>query len=545
MRNFRIRGAVRGIVIGVICILFLCVGCASSTESGVSGTLDSLEGDGVNQVVIALSEEPEEGFDPCVGWGRYGSPLIQSTLITVDENMEIAYDLATDYTVSSDGKTWTFQIRDDIYYSDGTKLTVEDIAFTFETAKNSGSVVDLSVMESVRTIGDTTVEFTLKESQITFLYTVAQTGIVPEASYDARYYENPIGSGPYTLLQWDKGQQVILGINEYYYGEMPEIEQVTILFMEEDAAYLAAQKGLVDVAITNSNYYNNEIEGMTLQNFETIDNRGLTLPVLPDTGETTAEGYEIGNDVTSDIAIRQALSYGIDREVLIAYCLNGYGTPAYSECDGMPWSNEAAIVEYDSAYAIALLEEAGWVLNESTGIREKDGAEASFTLLYNADDSTRQALSLAVSTEAAKLGIAIEVYGTSWDDIATRMYSDAVLMGWGSQNPIELYYLYHSSNMGVDYYNPENYSSEITDFYIEQAMGATEFETAMEYFQLASWDGETGISTLGACPWVWLVNVDHLYYVADGLDMGEQKIHSHGHSWPVLSNLNEWEWVES
>lgn len=528
-------------IIGLTLVSCLCWGCANNTNQEIEV---SSESSSKEQVVIALSEEPDEGFDPCVGWGRYGSPLIQSTLVTVDENMEITYDLAVDYTISEDGLTWTFEILEGVLNSDGSTLTASDVAFTFETAKSSGSVVDLSVMESAVALDETTVEFTLKESQITFIYTVAQTGIVPEASYDSSYYENPIGSGPYTLLQWDKGTQVILGINENYYGETPAIEQVTILFMEEDAAYLAAQKGLVDVAITNSNYYDNEIEGMTIQSFETIDNRGLTLPVLPDTGETTAEGYAIGNDVTSDVAIRQALSYGIDRELLIEYCLNGYGTAAYSECDGMPWANEEAVVAYDYDYAVSLLEEAGWILNESTGIREKDGTVAEFTLLYNADDSTRQALSLAVSSEAAKLGIAIEVYGTSWDDIETKMYSNAVLMGWGSQNPIELYYLYHSANMGVDYYNPENFSSSIIDNYIELAMGATDFETAMEYFQMVSWDGETGVSTQGESPWVWLVNVDHLYYVADGLDMGEQKIHPHGHSWPVLSNLNEWEWVQ-
>lgn len=497
-----------------------------------------------SKLVVALTSEPEEGFDPCVGWGRYGSPLIQSTLVTLDNDLQVQNDLATDYFISEDGLVWTFNIRDDVKFSNGQDLTANDVVFTYETAKNSGSVVDLSVVDEIYAVNDTQIEFVLKNPQITFIYTVAQTGIVCAESYDENYYKEPIGSGPFTLLQWDQGQQAILGVNEYYYGEMPNFEQVTILFMNEETAYISATKGLVDVAITNSNYAINQIDGMTLQNFDSVDNRGMTLPVLADTGETTAEGYKIGNDVTSDVAIRQALSYGINREQLIIDCLNGFGTPAYSECDGMPWGSEMAYVDFDVNLAIEILENAGWELNESTGIRQKDGLNASFTLLYSADDLDRQALALASSSQAKALGIEIIVEGTSWDDIDKRMFSNAVLMGWGAQNPLETYYLYHSSNMGKDYYNPENFSSETVDNYIELAMNSTDYEQSLEYFKMVQWDGQTGVSTLGESPWVWLVNTDHLYFVSDGLSLGEQKIHPHGHAWPIVSNLAEWEWVE-
>lgn len=495
-----------------------------------------------NTLVIALTSEPAEGFDPCVGYGRYGSPLIQSTLIKFDADMEIEYDLATDFSISDDGLVWTFIIRDDAFLSNGEKITAKDVAFTYETAKNSGSVVDLSVLDHVNVIDDEKVEFHLKTPQITFMFTVAQTGIVPKEYYDENYYKEPIGSGAFTMLQWDKGQQVILGINEYYYGEKPNFEQVTILFMNYETAYLSAQKGLVDVAISNSNYAFLEIDGMTLRSFETIDNRGITLPVLANIGETTQDGYVIGNNVTADIAIRNALNYGINREQIIIDCLNGYGIEAFSECDGMPWGNDGIAVDYDFQKAVEILENAGWILNSNTKIREKDGETAKFTLLYTLDDEIRQALSYAVAIYAKELGILIDVEGTSWDDIDKRMFSCAVLFGWGSQNPLETYYLYHSSNMGVDYYNPENYSSERTDFNIEMAMNSTDYDISMEYFKKVQIDDFDGVSNEN--PWIWLVNIDHLYYVRDDLYLGEQKIQPHGHSWPLVGNLAEWKWEE-
>lgn len=114
-----------------------------------------------------------------------------------------------------------------------------------------------------------------------------------------------------------------------------------------------------------------EIEGMNLYNADTIDNRGLTLPVVPAEGKKTEDGYPIGNDVTSDVSIRKVLSYGIDREKLVHEVLNGHGSPAYTESDGMPWSNEESIVEYDLEKAIELLEEAEWVDRDNDGIRKR------------------------------------------------------------------------------------------------------------------------------------------------------------------------------
>lgn len=312
--------------------------------------------------------------------------------------------------------------------------------------------------------------------------------------------------------------------------------------MTEDAAFAAAKAGQLDVAVTTAGFAQNEIDGMKIANLQSIDNRGLTLPVVPDKGETTDTGAKIGNNVTSDIAIRRALSYGIDRNMLVENVLNGFGSPAYSECDGMPWGSDEAAVQYDFDKALKILEDSGWIDTDNDGIREKNGLKAEFKLLYNADDSVRQTLSIAVSQEAEKLGIKIVTEGTSWDIIDKEMYSNAVLMGWGAQNPLETYLLYHSDNVAKDYYNPENYTSEITDKYINEAMAEADSDKANELWKKVQWDGETGVSTEGECPWVWLVNVDHLYYVREGLNIGEQKIHPHGHAWPIVSNLREWKW---
>lgn len=517
----------------------------TSEISGTSKKSESLENTETKDVLtMAIGSEPDGGFNPVLGWGRYGSPLIQSTLVETNAQMEIVGDLATDYKISEDGITWTFYLREDAYFTDGEKVTSEDVVFTFMKAKESNSIVDLTVMDSIAVVDESTVEFKLKHPESAFIYSIAKTGIVPEHGYNETYGDHPIGSGPFKFVQWDKGQQVILEANDDYYGQVPKVKKVVILFMTEDAALVAAKAGELDVAMTVPSLATIEVEGMQIQRIDTIDNRGITLPVVPNEGNTTEEGYPIGNDVTSDIAIRRALSYGINREQIVIDILNGYGVPAYSEADGMPWFNEDVIIEYNIEQAKDILEDGGWIDNDDDGIREKENVKAEFTIIYAAGDSVRQGIAMAVVEQAKELGILINVEGMSWDEIDKRMFQDSVLMGWGDQTPMESYLLYHSSNSGIDYYNPENYSNEVIDNYMEEALRSTDEETANELWKKAQWDGTTGTSTLGDAPWVWLVNIDHLYYIRDGLDIGEQKIHPHGHAWPIVSNLREWKWTD-
>ena len=178
-------------------------------------------------------------------------------------------------------------------------------------------------MDKAEALDETTVSFTLNRPTSTFLNTIATTGIVPEHAYREDYGVNPIGSGPYQFVQWNAGEQLILEANENYYGTAPSIKKVTLVFMAEDAAFAAAKAGVVDVALTSSTLAEAEIEGYNLQAVTTVDNRGLTLPMAPDEGEETEEGYPIGNDVTCNLEIRQALAYGIDREEIAQAALNG------------------------------------------------------------------------------------------------------------------------------------------------------------------------------------------------------------------------------
>ena len=536
-------------VISLMCVMALVVsllsGCGGESAECSGGTRDG------DSVVIALDpgSEPEAGFDPAYGWGageHVHEPLIQSTLTVTNTDLTIGYDLATGYSVSEDGLTWQVTIRRDAKFTDGEPLTAEDVAFTYNTVKETSSVNDFTMLDHAEAADDTTVIFHMTRPFSIWPYTMAEVGILPEHAYDsATYGTEPVGSGRYILKQWDKGQQVILEANPDYYGEAPKMKQVTILFMEEDAAFLAAQSGQVDLAYTSATYSEEEVEGYTLAAYESVDNRGFNLPAVSET--TDSEGRTVGNDFTSDVLVRRAINIGVDRQEMIDHVLNGYGSPAYSVCDQLPWYNEASEVAYDPEGAAALLDEAGWALGED-GIREKDGVQAKMNLLYSNGDSVRQALAADFADQMEELGIICTIEGVGWDTAYDRALSEPLLWGWGAHTPMELYNIYHTIEGntvdGKDLAQYSPYANETVDTYMDQALAESDLEEAYTLWQQAQWDGTTGVTQEGDIPWVWLVNIDHLYWVRDGLTVAEQKIHPHGHGWSIVNNVDQWKWEE-
>ena len=529
--------------------LLLCAAVAVGALTGCGG---GAAGQGAQEqpaaqtdtVIVAMgpNSEPEAGFAPAFGWGageHVHEPLIQSTLTVTNTDLTIGYDLATGYSASEDGLTWTVTIRDDAYFTDGEPLTAADVAFTYNTVKASSSVNDFTMLDYAEATDDTTVVFHMTRPFSIWPYTMAVVGIVPEHAYDsATYGANPIGSGRYMLEQWDRGQQVILTANPDYYGEQPKMQRVIILFMEEDAAFLAAQAGQVDVAYTSATYSNETVEGYSLASYASVDNRGINLPAVP--ASTDSEGRVIGNDFTADVLVRRAINIGIDRQEMIDNVLNGYGTPAYSICDQLPWYNEASQVAYDPEAAAALLDEAGWRMGED-GVRTKDGARAELNVLYSNGDSVRQALAADLANQLGELGIACTIEGVGWDTAYDRALSEPLLWGWGAHTPMELYNIYHTiGDTGSAQYSP--YSNPTVDGYMDEALASSDLEQSYELWRKAQWDGTTGVTQDGDIPWVWLVNVSHLYWVRDGLQIAEQKIHPHGHGWSIVNNVDQWSW---
>jgi len=147
--------------LGIVLVSFAIASCTAS-PTNLDTAENSATTGSAEQIVLAVGGESEEGYDPTLGWGRYGSPLFQSTLLKRDQDLNIVNDLATDYSVSEDGKTWTLTLREDAVFTDGEPLTAADVAYTFNKAAESGGLTDVTQLEQATALNDTTVALTLK-----------------------------------------------------------------------------------------------------------------------------------------------------------------------------------------------------------------------------------------------------------------------------------------------------------------------------------------------------------------------------------------------
>ncbi|WP_243685023.1 ABC transporter substrate-binding protein [Methanosarcina barkeri] len=520
------------------------------SDESVSRNSDELVSKSSDELVVNVNShtgEPETGFDPLLGWGCGHvnfEPLIQSTLFKSADDGSIINDLATNYSISSDGKNWTVYIRDDVKFTDGENLTAEDVAFTFNTAIGSNSELDMSNLEKATAINNTVVEFKLKEPQSSFIWRLRYVGIVPEHAYKKRNLR--IQSDriwPYKFVEWDKGQQAILELNENYYGKKPYFKKITLLFLDKDTALAAVKSGDVDIAEIEISHANQTVDGYKLVALPAARAQGLSFPIQNNTGKKSLQGDPIGNNVTADIAIRKALNIGIDRKALLEGVIYGKGAVEYTGVDQRNFGNpEAKVNDSNPEEAIKILENAGWKDTDGDGIRENNGTKAEFKLYYSAADQTRQALSVAVSEQAKELGIKTDLVGASWDEIYANQYSSAVLYAYSSIDTFNLYQQYHSKEADNTYKNPGLYNNSVVDGYLETALRSTDQDQATKYWKLAAYDGNTGFGPAGDATWLWLVTIDYLYMADETLDIGTPQKNSGA---DVLGNIYEWKRVDT
>lgn len=513
---------------------------------GANGADGATDGD-EDGLVLAVGAVANSEFNPLNGWGQHMEhKVLHSSLVKwvkdgdSTEDMKLTGDLAESW--DQDGTTWTFHLRDDFMFSDGEPVTADDVVFTIETLREDGVNFDLSMVEDVRAEDDTTVVMELADYDTLFEPMLATIAILPEHAFDEDYSQDPIASGPYRVVEHQIGEQLIMEANPHYPEELT-YQSLTFLLTDEDSALAAVDAGDVDIAYVSAGNADRDYEGMELKELESVDSLGIALPTQPAGQTSVTMGIEgpAGNDVTSDPAIRKALSLGVDRQQLNDLVLGGYGSPAFSFADHLPWYTDA--VEFqdgDVDAAIELLSEAGWEDTNGDGTVDKDGVEAVVTLYYSATDPTRADLATGFAAQAEEIGIRFEPEGVSWDDIYADGKENAIIWALGSLSPKEIWETYATEAQEVGYNNITNYSNPEVDRYIDDARSSESLEASLDSWQAAQEAGAASNPEMDV-PIIWLLRRDHLYLVGDGIDIGNQITHGHGHGLQIFNNVAEWQ----
>lgn len=166
-----------------------------------------------------------------LGWSHGSYLLLHAPLLKQNADMSWGSLLTEKVETSADGKTRTLTLKPDLKFSDGSPLTAEDVVFTFNKAATSGGKIDMGNFTHARLKDNRTVEMTLRSPQSTFVNVLGSLGIVPAKQYDEKTFaRNPIGAGPYRLVSFQPGQQLIVEANPWYAGKKNDFNRLVFVF---------------------------------------------------------------------------------------------------------------------------------------------------------------------------------------------------------------------------------------------------------------------------------------------------------------------------
>ena len=338
------------------------------------------------------------------------------------ETLEPRPELATSWEVSEDGKDWTFTIRDDATWQDGTPVTAADVAFTFNYI-NENELLNLSAytdgITGADVIDDTHVVVHTRAPKANMLRMVVP--ILPEHIWSkidgeaaASSYQNKppvIGDGPFQIVEFKKGKYVRLVANETYWAGAPKVDEIIFqLYTNADTMAQDLKLGTIDGAVNVPPAQFKQL-GDT-PGIETVQGTSWQFTEI---GMNCYDDPDSkGNPVLLDQQFRQAVNWAVDREKIVAVAHNGYAAVGstlivpYSEYHWEPPA-EAAYT-YDPEKAAQLLDDAGYRDVDGDGLREtKDGEPLSLRFYVTADAPENQTAAKLIVGWLNDIGVKLEL----------------------------------------------------------------------------------------------------------------------------------------
>ena len=434
--------------------------------------------------------------------------LVLDTLATRDpQTLEWLPLVATKWTSSADGLSFTFTIREGVRFADGEALTAADVEFTYRFLMDSKIAAPrvrayFNRIESVQASGNQ-VTFQMNEPYFESFEIIAQMPILAEHVY-GRYLESIteaevfnsstnllFGSGPYRMANandWLPGQMIELVPNERYWGVLPgTFSKLIFKTITTDTARLTEFKnGDLDVYGARPLEYrelkaNKEIVERT-KNFEYFNPRG---------GYSYIAWNQLKSGKPTIFAnrkVRQAMTYLTDRQRIADEVFLGYAVAANGPFNPLGKQNNKSLPtrEYNIEEAKRLLREAGFLDRDGDGVIEsKTGEPFTFQLIYPSGSDDYKRMMLLLKDSYVRAGILMEPVPTQWPmviDALDKKNFDAISLAWTAGFEVDIYQMLHSSQTEPGGDNFMNYKNAELDQFVEQARGEMDELTRMDYW---------------------------------------------------------------
>ncbi|MBB5180302.1 peptide/nickel transport system substrate-binding protein [Planomicrobium koreense] len=398
-------------------------------------------------------------------------------LVTYDgTSTEPQPQLAESWEVSDDGKEYTFKLVENAKFHDGSPVTAEAVQYSFTRAINVGKsaagifskVIDENSFE---VIDDYTIKITLKEPFAPFVSTLGTAfGNIINPALEENHgddlgesflSEEVMGSGPYMLDSWDRGETLVLKANPDYWGEAPTMETVNIRFITEaSTARLMLEKGEIDMI--DNTVISPEVLGQMegTEGVEILEADGYQIDYMPMNTEKGA---------LADVRVRQAIAHSINYDALLESVYLGKAERIVGAVPkGMfGFNSDAKLYDYDLDKAKELLKEAG----------HESGLELEIAI--SEDNEVRSNTALLLQSDLEKVGVTLNIKTYAWPtflDLVTTGKHDFGLVSWTPDYPdpdYNLWYFAHSSSKGPGF-NLAFYENSEIDALLEEGRTSTD-----------------------------------------------------------------------
>jgi nickel transport system substrate-binding protein len=453
------------LLLTLLALVLVLAGCGAQAKQDTSVTPEVAKDNSLaeNQLTIAWSMDLSN-FGPLTsedGFTHDLLGLVYEPLFKYDGN-SVKPCLAESYQMSEDGKEYTFKLREDISFSDGSKLdanavklNMDGVLLNKERFSWMGTIAKLT---SVETVSDYEIKFTLDSPYYGTLYDLTaqfpmrmiSPNSIPDDGNTAGMLKSSIGTGKYILSESKKDQEYVFTSNENYWGEKAEYDKIIVkIIPDHDSRILALQTGEIDMIFGSKHL---SYEG--LSQFDGSDKIGSA--VSDSETSTRSILMNAGNDVLSDINLRRAIQYATNKQSIIDNVIMGLEKESNSILNpSLPYCDVNLDKDYsfNQAKAIEFLEKSGWILGEGKTYREKDGQSLSLGLMYVTSRGAEEDMARIFADQMKQVGIEVKLDGVE-------------AMVWGSRGFEGDFQLTFNPTFGTPY-DPHNYISGMLSFSLD------------------------------------------------------------------------------
>lgn len=348
----------------------------------------------------------------------FAQSMIYEPLVSYKEGGKLEPHLAESWSISKDGKEYTFKLRKNVKFSDGTSFNAAIVKKNFDAVMSNPKMHSwlgvINALDKTEVVDEQTFKIILKKPYYPVLQDLSLVRPVrflgeagfPDDGDTSKEVKKPVGTGPWMLSDYKKDEYAVFTRNPNYWGNSPKIDKVTVkIIPDAETRVMAFEKGELDLIYG---------EGViSMDSFNQLKKSDKYVSELSEPVGTRSLLLNTSNEKLADLKVRLALQHGFNKQAMVEGITLGLEEKAdnilsknfpYTNIDGKP-------IEYNADKAIAYLDEAGWKLPAGKTVREKNGQPLEFELIYDKTDPIQKAMAETLQAEWGAIGVKLDITG--------------------------------------------------------------------------------------------------------------------------------------